>query len=67
MDSASVSYNFLSWNVRGLGDNRKYDIIKNSLSRNHFDLILLQETKLSHIDQFKSATFLPTGSNTILR
>jgi exonuclease III len=58
MDSASVSYNFLSWNVRGLVDNHKCDIIKNSLSRNHFDLILLQRTKLFHIDQFKSATFL---------
>jgi exonuclease III len=52
-------FHFISWNVRGLGDKNKGDIVKDALLSNPADIVLLQETKLSHIDKFKSSTFLP--------
>jgi hypothetical protein len=60
------SFKFLSWNVRGLGDPLKCDIVKDSLRANLLDLVMLQETKLSNISSFKSSTFLPTDLNTFL-
>jgi exonuclease III len=57
----SNSFSFISSNVRGLGDSRKCDIVKDTLLNNCFDIVLLQETKLSAISQFKSSTFLPSS------
>jgi hypothetical protein len=61
MSSNSISFNFVSWNVRGLGDAKKCDIIKETLLNNPSNLVLFQETKLSAISQFKSNYFLPNS------
>jgi exonuclease III len=56
-----LSFNFASWNVHGLGDTKKCDIIKDTLLNHPFDIILLHETKLSSINQFKSSSFLTSS------
>ena len=61
MNSNSLSFNVGSWNVRGLGDPLKCDLVKNLLINNNFDLILLQESKLDTCNIFKSKTFLPSN------
>jgi exonuclease III len=59
MSSNSISFNFVSWNVRGLGNAKKCDVIKETLLNNPSDLVLFQETKLSVNSQFKAISFLP--------
>jgi exonuclease III len=58
MISGFNRFHFISWNVRGLRDKNKCDMVKDALLSNPVDIILLQETKLSHIDKFKYSTFL---------
>lgn len=48
------------WNVRGLNDDKKCELVRDSLSSNAFDVIFLQETKLQAISSFKKNSFLPT-------
>jgi exonuclease III len=59
MSSNSITLFIIRWNVRGLGDSKKCDSVKETLLNNQPDLVLLQETKLSHINIFKSKSFLP--------
>jgi exonuclease III len=49
-----------NWNVRGLNDDNKCELVRDSLSSNAFDVIFLQETKLQAISTFKKNSFLPT-------
>jgi exonuclease III len=59
MSNASSSFTLICWNVRGLGDRKKCDLVKETLLSNSEDIVLLQETKLNNIDRFKSSSFLP--------
>jgi exonuclease III len=61
MASSSSMFSFICWNVRGLGDIRKCELVKEALLHNPSDIVLLQETKLAQINQFKSKTFLPSA------
>jgi exonuclease III len=61
-----ISFTFFSWNIRGLGDPLKCDLVKHSLMVNHPNLVLLQETKLANINSFKSSSFLPGFLNSFL-
>jgi exonuclease III len=61
MSNLFNSFKFVSWNVSGLGDPKKCDIVKDTLLNNSFDIVLLQEAKLLVSNHFKSVTFL-TGS-----
>jgi len=45
-------FRLLSWNVRGLNDSRKRDVIKSFLREWRYDLICLQETKLEAVSLF---------------
>jgi exonuclease III len=49
------------WNVRGLNDDNKCELIRDSLTSNAFDVIFLQETKLQTISSFKRNSFLPAS------
>ena len=49
----------LSWNVCGMGDRDKCDSVRLAYPRLPPFVICLQETKLSDINHFKAATFLP--------
>jgi hypothetical protein len=61
-----TSFVVLCWNVRGLGDPLKCDIVKDSLHSNFPGIVLLQETKLANVDIVKSASFLPDALNTFI-
>ena len=37
---------FISWNIRGLNNPHKQDIIKNMIRDNKLDIVLIQETKM---------------------
>jgi len=45
MSDSNVLLSMVCWNVRGLGDKIKCDIVKNLFQSNQIDLVLLQETK----------------------
>ena len=52
-------FHLLSWNVRGLGDSLKCDVVKDALTSAHPTTICLQETKLSSPTNQKARSFLP--------
>ena len=59
MCSVFKNFSIVSWNVRGLGDPDKCAIVKDALVSANPSIICLQETKLHHITQFQSRSFLP--------
>jgi hypothetical protein len=61
-----TSFVVLCWNVRGLGDPLKCDIVKDSLHSNFPGIVMLQETKLANVNIVKSASFLPDALNTFI-
>ncbi|CAN6343421.1 unnamed protein product [Urochloa humidicola] len=58
MDNPTRPLSILSWNVRGLGDRLKCNNVRLAI-HTHPTLVCFQETKLTSIDNFKAATFLP--------
>jgi exonuclease III len=66
MASSLTPLKFLTWNVRGLGEPLKCDIVKETLRSNHLDLVLFQETKLATLNVLKSSTFLPREFNSYI-
>ena len=53
------SLSVLSWNVRGLGDPDKCNVVRDAISSANPTVMCVQESKLHSIDQFKIKTFLP--------
>lgn len=60
-DKPSGQMKILTWNVRGLGDDKKTTLVYQTLLNLKPDIICLQETKLTTIDNFKAIRFLPTS------
>ncbi|CAN6251018.1 unnamed protein product [Urochloa humidicola] len=58
MDNPTRPLSILSWNVRGLGDRTKCNNVRLAIHAQP-TLLCFQETKLTSIDNFKAATFLP--------
>ncbi|XP_044356588.1 uncharacterized protein [Triticum aestivum] len=58
--SMNLKTRFISWNVRGLGRNKKCTDVKAALFGLDPSFICLQETKLDDISTFKASSFLPT-------
>lgn len=56
-------FNFLSWNVRGLGCPRKCNVVRNIIKSSRCDVCLLQETKCNEMDVSISRNFLPSFFN----
>ena len=54
-------FHMISWNVRGLGDAEKCDIVRDTLTTVKPTIICLQETKLSSTSVTKARSFLPTS------
>ena len=55
------------WNVRGLGDSDKCNLVRGVFSNARPAVICIQESKLDNIDAFKAKTFLPpTFSNSFV-
>ena len=50
----------LSWNVRGMGDDEKCLVIKNTIKKSRCDVCVLQETKCNRIDLSCVLRFLPS-------
>jgi exonuclease III len=61
MNSNSCPFLVVSWNVRGLGDSDKCNLVRNVFSDAKPSVICIQETKLATIDLFKAKSFLPTN------
>ena len=61
MNSSSSFRRFhvVSWNVRGLGDSDKCNVVRNVFSDAKTTFICIQESKLSEVNFFKAQTFLP--------
>ncbi|KAF8658077.1 hypothetical protein HU200_059542 [Digitaria exilis] len=51
---------FLSWNVRGLGQSKRYEDVLSELITQHPSLVALQETKLTEVPPCKRKMFLPS-------
>lgn len=50
IDSYNQNYKILSWNVRGMNNSAKREDIKHMISLNRPDIVCLQETKMTVID-----------------
>jgi len=59
MNSNTRQFLVMSWNVRGLGDSDKCNLVRNVLVDAKPSVICIQETKLATLDLFKAKTFLP--------
>jgi exonuclease III len=62
-------FHVVSWNVRGLGDSDKCNVVRNVLSDAKPSFICIQESKLSEVNFFKAQSFLPRplSSSSVLR
>lgn len=60
MAANSRCLSVLSWNVRGLGDKTKCDVVLNDILCERPLLVMLQETKLAIVTPAKARAFLPT-------
>ena len=49
----------MSWNIRGLGDSEKCDVVRDAIASAAPSVCCLQETKLHDITTKKARTFLP--------
>lgn len=63
MSSNSRSLSILSWNVRGLGDQSKCNVVSSDIFCERPVLALLQETKLANVNPGKAHAFLPSYLN----
>lgn len=61
MNSNTRPFLVVSWNVRGLGDSDKCNLVRNVFTDAKPSVICIQETKLASIDLFKAKSFLPTN------
>lgn len=52
--------NIISWNIRGLNNPHKKDMLKNIIRDNKLDIMLLQETKMQK-DKVESLFFFSSG------
>ena len=60
MNASTISYCLLSWNVRGLGDDGKCKIVRDTLSARNVTIACIQETKLRSVSSpAKARNFLP--------
>jgi len=50
----------MSWNVRGLGDSEKCDVVRDAIASATPSVCCFQETKLHDVPAPKARTFLPT-------
>lgn len=55
----------LSWNCRGLGDEKKCGVVSDVIRTSRSDVVLLQETKLNEINLSYVLRFLPSFFNPI--
>ena len=58
MNQLRFEYVVLSWNVRGLGETDKCDLVRNAICAAHPHIACLQESKLTHLDANKAKSFL---------
>lgn len=56
---SNVTLSFLSWNVQGLGESDKCDCVRSAVYSVDPCIACIQETKLSALNPFKLASFLP--------
>ncbi|RCV17760.1 hypothetical protein SETIT_3G245600v2 [Setaria italica] len=63
MNTSTVAFSLLSWNVQGLGDNDKCTTFRDTLTTARADIVYLQETKLRASDKLKARAFLPMSLN----
>jgi len=59
MNAKTVNLSVLSWNVRGLGDDGKCKIVRDTLSARNITIACIQETKLRSVSPAKASFFLP--------
>lgn len=59
MNRNHLDFGLLFWNVRGLGDSDKCDLVRNAISDANPHVACLQESKLGSLDGNKAKSFLP--------
>jgi len=52
-------WNILSWNIRGINSDKKWNAIYDRLCNNNCDVLCLQETKREHFDTAYIRKFAP--------
>jgi exonuclease III len=58
-NSVLKTLSFVSWNLRGLGDDGKCSVARDALNAACPSVVCIQETKLSSVSQCKARSFLP--------
>lgn len=59
MSKKFSSIRLCCWNDRGLGDEHKCELIRDTVASQKFDVIFVQETKRNSLSDFKKSSFLP--------
>lgn len=57
------SLNFLSWNIRGINSQEKWDHIRDKINESACSILSLQETKTEHFDESYIKKFCPRSFN----
>lgn len=66
MASRVQKMSFLFWNMQGLGDTDKCDLVRNSISAAAPAVACLQESKLAALEDHKARSFLPISLSEFL-
>jgi hypothetical protein len=65
MGSSFQTFKIMLWNVRGIGDLDKCDVVRDAIMTAAPSIVCLQETKLQDVTEFSAKRFLPPSLDSL--